>query len=105
MDIGLGQRWACLPAVYVLHSGYTLGMRTISQRAMRNDSGEILRETEAGEVFVVTRRGVPVAQLVPYAGGHRAIEPARQEATFNVSELAASSIPAATVLEDLRGGR
>ncbi|WP_297741726.1 type II toxin-antitoxin system Phd/YefM family antitoxin [uncultured Tessaracoccus sp.] len=80
-------------------------MRTISQRAVCNDSGEILRETEAGEVFVVTRRGVPVAQLVPYAGGRRAIKPARQDAIFDVSELVVSSIPTATVLDDLRGER
>ena len=89
----------------MLHGGYTLGMRTISQREMRNDSGEILRQTEAGEVFVVTRRGMPVAQLIPYAGGRQAIKPARQDATFDVSELVASSIPTSTVLEDLRGER
>lgn len=89
----------------MLHSGYALGMRTISQREMRNDSGAILREAEAGEAFVVTRRGVPVAQLIPYAGGRQAIKPARQDASFDVSELVASSIPTSTVLEDLRGER
>lgn len=80
-------------------------MRTISQREMRNDSGEILRQAEAGEVFVVTRRGMPVAQLTPYAGGRRAIKPAWQDASFDVSGLVASSIPTASVLEDLRGER
>ncbi|EAP98206.1 hypothetical protein JNB_14618 [Janibacter sp. HTCC2649] len=41
-------------------------MTEISQRQLRNDSGEMLRRVEAGEVLVVTRRGVPVADLVPH---------------------------------------
>ena len=36
-------------------------MRTISQREMRNDSAQMLRDVESGEVVVVTRRGLPVA--------------------------------------------
>lgn len=40
-------------------------MPTISQREMRNSSGEILRRVEAGESFVVTNRGREVAQLIP----------------------------------------
>lgn len=39
--------------------------RTISQRELRNDSGEIMRAVEAGESFVVTRNGVPLAELTP----------------------------------------
>lgn len=39
--------------------------RTISQRELRNDSGQIMRAVEAGESFVVTRNGVPVAELTP----------------------------------------
>ena len=37
----------------------------ISQRELRNESGEIMRRVEAGESFVVTRNGVPVGELVP----------------------------------------
>jgi prevent-host-death family protein len=40
-------------------------MRMISQRELRNDSGVILRAAEAGETVVVTRNGVPTAQLGP----------------------------------------
>ena len=40
-------------------------MRTISQRELRNDSGEILRAVEAGESMVVTKSGIPVAELRP----------------------------------------
>jgi antitoxin (DNA-binding transcriptional repressor) of toxin-antitoxin stability system len=39
--------------------------REISQRQLRNDSGEIMRQLERGETFVVTRNGVPVGQLSP----------------------------------------
>lgn len=39
--------------------------RTISQRQLRNDSGAIMRALDAGEVFVVTRNGIPVGELRP----------------------------------------
>lgn len=38
---------------------------TISQRELRNDSGAIMRALDRGEVFVVTRNGVPVGELRP----------------------------------------
>jgi prevent-host-death family protein len=37
----------------------------ITQRELRNDSGEILRRVEGGESFTVTKNGTPVAELVP----------------------------------------
>ncbi|GAA5119641.1 type II toxin-antitoxin system Phd/YefM family antitoxin [Pseudonocardia adelaidensis] len=40
---------------------------TIPQRQLRNESGEIMRRVEAGESFVITRNGRPVADLVPHA--------------------------------------
>jgi prevent-host-death family protein len=39
--------------------------REISQRELRNHSGEIMRQLDAGETFIVTRNGVPVGELVP----------------------------------------
>ncbi|HVF06176.1 MAG TPA: type II toxin-antitoxin system prevent-host-death family antitoxin [Frankiaceae bacterium] len=39
--------------------------REITQRELRNDSGEIMRELDRGETFVVTRNGVPVGELTP----------------------------------------
>ena len=39
--------------------------RTISQRELRNDSGAIMRGLDRGETFIVTRRGVPVGELIP----------------------------------------
>lgn len=41
-------------------------MKTIPQRELRNASGKVLREAEAGEQFVVTVDGRPVATLGPY---------------------------------------
>ncbi len=41
-------------------------MRTIAQRDLRNDNAEIMRRVEAGESFVVTRNGKPIATLVPH---------------------------------------
>jgi prevent-host-death family protein len=40
-------------------------MRAITQRQLRNDSGEIMRKLDDGESFVVTRNGVPVGELSP----------------------------------------
>ena len=39
--------------------------REITQRELRNDSGQIMRDLDQGETFVVTRSGVPVGELVP----------------------------------------
>ncbi len=40
-------------------------IRTISQRELRNDSGAIMRALDHGEVFLVTRNGIPVGELRP----------------------------------------
>jgi prevent-host-death family protein len=39
--------------------------REITQRELRNGSGDIMRALDRGEAFVVTRNGVPVGELVP----------------------------------------
>jgi prevent-host-death family protein len=39
--------------------------RKITQRELRNNSGDIMRQLEQGESFVVTRNGVPVGELSP----------------------------------------
>lgn len=39
--------------------------REITQRELRNESGEIMRALDKGESFVVTRNGVPVGELIP----------------------------------------
>ncbi len=39
--------------------------RSVTQRELRNASGEIMRGLDRGESFVVTRNGVPVGELTP----------------------------------------
>lgn len=39
--------------------------REITQRELRNESGDIMRRLDLGESFVVTRNGVPVGELAP----------------------------------------
>lgn len=41
------------------------GFREISQRELRNDSGKIMCELDQGQMFLVTRNGVPVGEFVP----------------------------------------
>jgi antitoxin (DNA-binding transcriptional repressor) of toxin-antitoxin stability system len=41
-------------------------MREITQRELRNDSGEIMRQLDRGETFIVTRAGVPIGELTPH---------------------------------------
>ena len=40
-------------------------MESVSQREMRNNSGELLRRVSEGESVLVTNNGVPAAVLVP----------------------------------------
>lgn len=39
--------------------------REITQRELRNQSGDVMRQLDRGETFVVTRNGVPVGELAP----------------------------------------
>ena len=39
--------------------------REVTQRELRNESGEIMRALDRGETFVVTRNGIPVGELAP----------------------------------------
>jgi antitoxin (DNA-binding transcriptional repressor) of toxin-antitoxin stability system len=43
--------------------------REISQRELRNQSGEVMRELDRGESFIVTRNGVAVGELTPVGRG------------------------------------
>ncbi|MBI2168484.1 MAG: type II toxin-antitoxin system prevent-host-death family antitoxin [Actinobacteria bacterium] len=43
----------------------SLVARKITQRELRNESGEIMRGIDRGESYIVTRNGVPIADLVP----------------------------------------
>jgi prevent-host-death family protein len=40
----------------------------IASRELRNDTAGLLRRVEEGETITITRRGKPVADLVPHRG-------------------------------------
>ena len=44
---------------------FSVVAREITQRELRHDSGEIMRQLDDGESFIVTRNGVPVGELSP----------------------------------------
>jgi prevent-host-death family protein len=58
--------------------------RDITQRELRNESGEIMRRLDQGETFVVTRNGVPVGELTPLRR-HRFVSADAVIATFKHS--------------------
>jgi prevent-host-death family protein len=39
--------------------------KTITQRELRHHCGAVLRDVQAGQTLIVTRNGVPVAELRP----------------------------------------
>jgi prevent-host-death family protein len=43
-------------------------MAEVASRELRNDTAGLLRKVEAGETVVITRRGKPVADLIPHRG-------------------------------------
>ena len=49
-------------------------MRHITQRELRNETPAVMRAIEAGESFVLTRNGTPIADLIPHV---RTAEPRR----------------------------
>lgn len=56
---GVGDR-CCSTACYSSEMA-----REITQRELRNESGEIMRQLDQGETFIVTRNGTPVGELTP----------------------------------------
>jgi prevent-host-death family protein len=45
--------------------------KVIAQRELRNDNAKVIQAVTAGESFVVTRNGEPVAELRPIRPGRR----------------------------------
>jgi len=83
----------------------------IAQRDLRNDSGAYLRRVEAGEAFLVTVRGVPVAKLIPVpeAPAPRTdrvpARPARRHGGFGKRPLPVGAISVQENLDYQRGDR
>lgn len=68
---------------------YTGVVATISQRELRNDSALVLRRIQAGERLTITRRGIPVADLIP----HRALGPQKYNSLTALHEKLAALEP------------
>lgn len=49
--------------------------KTIPQRELRNDNAKVIEAVAAGESFVVTRNGEPVAELRPIGRARRIFVP------------------------------
>jgi prevent-host-death family protein len=47
-------------------------IRTIALRELRNETTKVIEAVAAGETFVVTRNGEPLAELRPIGAGRRA---------------------------------
>lgn len=45
--------------------------KIIAQRELRNDNAKVIEAVAAGETFIVTRNGEPVAELRPLRPGRR----------------------------------
>lgn len=45
--------------------------KTIAQRELRNENAKVIEAVTAGETFIITRNGEPVAELRPLQAGRR----------------------------------
>lgn len=86
---------------------YVRLVKTISQRELRNDNAAVVRGVEAGESYTITRRGVPVARLVPATEGTdlRCDSPAKKRPKYTSMQRVTTVVPTADLLDDLRGDR
>ena len=76
--------------------------RTIAQRELRNENAKVIEAVTAGETFIVTRHGEPVAELRPAeltAGPHLATDAVnRRPSSVRFGPVAAPSFPVMTSL-------
>lgn len=61
--------------------------KTIAQRDLRNDNAKVIAAVTAGETFIVTRNGEPVAELRPIRPHRRRFVPRAE-----IDELAATRV-------------
>lgn len=63
----------------------TVTQRSITQRELRNESAAIMDAVEAGETMIVTRNGVPVAEISPVKKRRRFVSTQELREAFAVS--------------------
>jgi len=77
-----------------------VAMIEVASRELRNDTAGLLRKVEAGQTIVITRRGKPVADLVPHQPDERGwLSPAD---VIAIRETAAAEPGWAPFLKELR---
>lgn len=57
-------------------------MKTIPQRELRNNNAKVIDAVRAGETFIITRNGEPVAELIPVRAGRRVFVPRTELASL-----------------------
>ncbi|MGU3291611.1 type II toxin-antitoxin system Phd/YefM family antitoxin [Williamsia sp. M5A3_1d] len=82
-------------------------MKVITQRELRNDNAEIVRGVEDGESYTVTRRGVPVARLVPIDADtdFPCDRPATTRHRWADRKRVVLPVSTGEIIDDLRGDR
>ena len=83
-------------------------VQVISQREMRNRSGEVLRAVAAGESFIITNDGVEVAELIPRDAPRAKPAPTRPRTAMPGEPfpmLVVSGVSSQEVLDELRADR
>lgn len=81
-------------------------MRTVSQRELRNDSAEVMRQVRQGASFWVTSRGKTVALLSPFqapSGDGLTLREGTGTMDFPLGVTTSESTE--ETLAELRGGR
>lgn len=67
--------------------------KTITLRDANQAFSRCVREVEAGEDFVITRKGKPVARLVPVEGGRRTLTAEQKAALERTARRMAKGWP------------
>ncbi len=72
--------------------------KTIAQRELRNDNARVIDEVVSGQTFLVTRNGVPVAEIRPVKRPRRTFVP---KAELQALAAAGPHLDATTFRSDL----
>lgn len=70
--------------------------KTITLREANQGFARCIREVEAGEEFVVTRNGAPVARIVPVSAGKRVLTPEQEAAWKSLKAKMERGVAAST---------
>lgn len=62
-------------------------VKVIPQRELRNENARVIDAVTAGETFIVTRNGEPVAELRPIRVGRRTFIPREEVAALAVAAV------------------